>query len=69
MCFCDFELYNGMVLTIVVIGRCYTYVLWQMLLPIIDSVIQLVTDGRLLRPILSVNTLVIISLKGSWQIE
>ena len=37
--FCESELYNGMILTIVVIGRCYAH-FWQMLLLIIDSVIH-----------------------------
>ena len=26
--FCEFDLYNGMILTIVIVGRCYTYILW-----------------------------------------
>ena len=34
--FYEFELYNGVTLTIVVIGKCYAY-FWQMLFPILDS--------------------------------
>ena len=46
--FCEFGLYNGVILTIVVLGRCYCQFL--------VDVVLLMADGKPLRPILNLNT-------------
>ena len=56
MCFCGFGLYNGVMLTIVILGRCYTYFCDRCYCQYFIGVVLLVADGKPLRPILSLNT-------------